>query len=162
MLQLAPARSASRERLRSSSKLNSPSRACSARRCPSDHWRPANPSQMAMQVIWEGFAGRQWSDGHLRALQARLGEFNLLEDLRRSLEAERAGANWSINLVRVGRDLEKIGGLDFLNDTPLGPNDWVREAAVVYKMCPAGWYYREQLNYNRMFDDWIVTGFSAT
>ena len=40
-------------------------------------------------------------------------------------------------------------------------NDWMRESAVVYKVCPAGWYYLEQLNYNRMFDDWIVTGFSA-
>ena len=115
--------------------------------------------QMAMQVIWEGFAGRQWSDGQLGALQVRLQEFNLLEDLKRSLEGERAGANWSINQVRVRRDLENLGGLD-MGDGQVS-NDWMRESAVVYKVCPAGWYYLEQLNYNRMFDDWIVTGFSA-
>jgi hypothetical protein len=114
--------------------------------------------QMTMQVIWEGFAGRQWSDEQLRALQARLGEFNLLEDLRRSLEAERAGANWTINQVRVRRDLEKVGAPRWAMDRIVHRLD--REAAVVYKFCPAGWYYRA-LNYNRMFDEWIVTGFTA-
>jgi len=32
------------------------------------------------------------------------------------------------------------------------------ELATAFGSCPAGWYYLEQLNYNRMFDDWIVTG----
>jgi hypothetical protein len=116
--------------------------------------------QMTMQIIWEGFAGHQWSDGQLRALQARLVKFNLLEDLKRSLEGERAGANWSINQVRVRRDLEKVGALDM--GEAQGSNDSMREAVVAYKMCPAGWYYLEQLNYNWMFDESIVTGFSAT
>jgi len=118
--------------------------------------------QMTMQIIWEGFAGRQWSDSQLLALQARLQEFNFFEDLKRSLEGERAGANWTIEQVRVRRDLVKVGGLNMDGDEGLGSNDSIREAAVVYKLCPAGWYYLEQLNYNRIFDEWIVTGFNAT
>jgi hypothetical protein len=116
--------------------------------------------QMTMQAIWEGFIGRQWSDVQLRALQARLGEFNLLEDLKRSLEAERAEANRTIDQVRVRRDLERVSH-DFASGGVDSGIDWVREPAVVYKVCPAGWYYFEQLNYNRMFDEWIMTGFNA-
>jgi hypothetical protein len=113
--------------------------------------------QMTMQKIWEGFADHQWSDAQLQALQERLELVNLFEDLKRSLEAERAGANLSIDQARVSRNLDLAARLNE------GPNDdWVGKVAAVYNLCPAGWFYQEQLNFNRMFDESFLTGFDAT
>ena len=43
---------------------------------------------------------------------------------------EKNGRFYTINQVKVRRDLEKVGGLDFLDDAPLGPVGSVWEAAV--------------------------------
>ncbi|MDD5348882.1 MAG: hypothetical protein PHQ12_01605 [Chthoniobacteraceae bacterium] len=44
------------------------------------------------QVIWEGLAAHQWSDTQLTAMQGDLSRLDLLKDVRRALESERAAA----------------------------------------------------------------------
>src|SRR5262249_28418950 len=48
--------------------------------------------QLTMQPIWEGLADHRWSETQLQEIQARLDEYDLLTDLKRALEGERAAA----------------------------------------------------------------------
>ena len=104
--------------------------------------------KMASQIIWEGLSQRSWSEAELTELEERLSRLNLVNDLRRGLEAERAGFGSAIfSFVRGHKDVLRswIGsgdgrGLGYLL---AGPN---------------GWFYQEQVSYQTLYDTRVLSG----
>lgn len=96
-----------------------------------------------LQPVWEGMAEGRWSTNHLGRLQARLGQFRFLADGQEALLGERAFGNQIIEWVRRRPALiEQIGSLD---ESPTG-------LALPQVLFPRGWFYFEQVEYNRLFN----------
>jgi len=104
--------------------------------------------QLAMQPVWEGLADRKWTEAQLQALQQRLGKFDFLADGASAMRGERACGNSFIAYVR--RNPEKL--------RDLGPSEGdvfkTHVASEVgAKLMPRGWFYLEQINFNRLFSE---------
>ncbi len=113
---------------------------------------------IAVQPIWEGLAGRHWSDAPLQTLQTRLEQCDFLASLKRVLDAERAWGNVTIGLVRDKRTPELLQSLTGNRNQR---NGWQREADLAFTKCPRDWFDQEQRNYNRLFEERLLTGFDA-
>lgn len=99
----------------------------------------------AQRMIWEGLAQRSWTDGQLQDFQARLQSIALIQELGKGMAAERAAGNTTFDMLR-----KNPGYLDSLFDKSY--------ASVLFRIFPVGWLYREQLSYNRLFDERILAG----
>lgn len=108
----------------------------------------------ACSLLAEGLAMRQWSEAQLRILQDRLNRLNLLAEARYALEAERVISGVSvINQVRrSSHQYELINQLNFLPDSPRG-----RNVRTLLPIIPAGWFYLEQVNFSRHFQDNVLS-----
>src|SRR4030095_5123802 len=107
--------------------------------------------QVAIQrPIWEGLAVRRWSDAQLRTLQSRLQQYDFLKDLKRPLDAERAAAVLTADLLyRQKYRLSTLGETSESSDA----NVYGRSLTdVIGRLAPHGWYHLEQLNYCRLQD----------
>jgi hypothetical protein len=109
-------------------------------------------AQLIIQPLWEGLAERQWTDDQLKAFQDRLQMFDFVADCTRSLQAERAFGNAMITYVRNNLRALRDGSVmgREVKSAPLS----VSPANAV----PRGWLYREQLNYNLCFQEFIQPG----
>jgi hypothetical protein len=105
----------------------------------------------ALQIIWEGLADRRWSDAQLRDFQAQLQRLSILKDVNMSLQAERAAGNQTCELLRASAEADRVFNDLFGSGQPFG--------FFYLRLGPRGWLYREQLNYNRIFDEEILPGF---
>jgi hypothetical protein len=102
------------------------------------------------QILWEGLAGRKWSEAQLKDLQARLANFAILKRLALGLEAERAAfGNTVFRYIRSHKNALR--------------NLVSSEAAagsLAYLLAgPDGWLYQEQAVYQRLCDERLVTCF---
>jgi len=110
--------------------------------------------QLSMQALWEGLAEHNWSDAQLRAWQARLRQYDFVGDLKFALEAERA---WADRIIDCVKNSNRRG--DYYNALADPGNEIDHVAAPVFGLCPSGWLDLEKLNYNRLFQDFFLTGF---
>jgi len=112
--------------------------------------------EITFQPIWEGLAGRRWSDQQLQTLQARLEQFDFISDLKLALEAEKVWGNVTIGLVR---DKRTPGYLLSLLESEGKAESWQKEADRVLVKAPRDWFDQEQGNYNQLFDERLLSGF---
>jgi hypothetical protein len=110
--------------------------------------------QIGMQPIWEGLAGRTWSEPQLAALQSHLQQFDFVANLKHCLESEKGWANVTIGFVRDKRTPNLL--LSML-DSGSRPQSWQKAADEAFQKCPRDWFDQEQTNLNRIFDDHILT-----
>jgi hypothetical protein len=111
-------------------------------------------AQLIIQPLWEGMAERQWTDDQLKAFQNQLQKFDFVADCSRSLRAERAFGNAIIAYVgNHPRRLLDVGVMDMGAES--GPSS---VSVALAKAVPRGWFYREQLNYGRCFQEFILPG----
>jgi hypothetical protein len=111
--------------------------------------------QLCLQPIWEGMAAQTWSADQLKELQEKLSGFDVLADARKAFDDDRfALGNTSIEFVRESpaKRAEAIGLFDSAN---LG-TDYSSFASVFLCLVPSGWFYQEELEYNRMYDQWVM------
>ena len=101
--------------------------------------------QLALQPIWEGLAGHRWSEAQLLELQTRLQQCDFVTDLKRPLAGERAAGILTADLL-----VRKKYRLSDLIDKPEPTGSL---ANVVGRVVPRGWYYQEQLNYCRLYQE---------
>ncbi len=110
--------------------------------------------QNTMQPIWEGFADRQWSKAELEALEQRFAKFDFLADDLQAMRGERAWGNGIITYVRQNpRMLAR-----------LGQPDWENEGGgmeMLATLIPRGWFFLEQVNYNRLFEEHVLPGIDS-
>ncbi len=110
-------------------------------------------AQLALQPVWEGLADRRWSDAQLQHLQRRLQRFDFLADARFALRGERAFGNGIFVYVRNHpRGYSDLGMAEVGNESESSVVD------LLVTLMPRGWFYLEQLNYNRLFTQWIEPG----
>src|SRR5688572_645693 len=111
--------------------------------------------EIAFQPIWEGLAHRRWSDAQLQSLQTALQRYDFVSDLKQCLEAEKVWGNLTVALFRDKRSPVSFSSL-LSEDGKV--DDWVKEADKAFASCPRDWFDAEQRNYNRIFDDFLLTG----
>ncbi|MGA2557028.1 MAG: hypothetical protein ABSG04_12220 [Verrucomicrobiota bacterium] len=104
---------------------------------------------IAIQPVWEGLAEQRWTDAQLQELQARFLSFDFLADLQQSLQADRAFGTLTADLISKK-------GIAYVADTWSPDNNQDPFSKfffyVVGKATPSGWYDREKINYNKLFD----------
>ncbi|MBI5802294.1 MAG: hypothetical protein HZA92_16410 [Verrucomicrobia bacterium] len=105
---------------------------------------------MALRAIWEGLADHRWSDAQLAHWQADLAKLNFGVEVRHAMAGERAIYYRAIDFLR--RKPEMFSSIVEAADGGWRPPDGPGIRAI-----PAGWFYREQISYNRLFDDFIVS-----
>lgn len=102
----------------------------------------------AAQPVWEGLAEHAWSEPQLEQLQTLLSHYDFVADLKRPLGAEQAAGILTIELIRKK-------GPFYLNDLTGSTESEAPSGhgigRLVGLLIPHGWYYREELNYSRLF-----------
>src|SRR2546425_694530 len=115
--------------------------------------------QIAIQPVREGLTAHRWSDAELQEVQTRFQQFNFLQDLKRPLSGERAAGTLTADLLYRRKyrlsELFDLDDLDAPDPTGGGFVNWVGRIA------PHGWYYQEQLNYCRLYENQLGGTFDA-
>jgi hypothetical protein len=114
--------------------------------------------EITFQPIWEGLAGRRWSEQQLQTLQAALEQFDFITDLKLALSSEKVWVNVTIGLVR---DKRTPGYLLSLLESEGKAEPWQKEADRVLVKAPRDWFDQEQRNYNQLFDERLLSGFDV-
>jgi hypothetical protein len=104
---------------------------------------------LTVKAIWEGMLDHRWSDLQLSKWQTELAKLNFAVELRHAMAGERAFGNRAIDFLR-----RKPGRLPSIVEPSIGGN--MPPDGSGLRAIPSGWFYREQISYNRMFDDHIV------
>ncbi|MDB6108606.1 MAG: hypothetical protein JWR69_356 [Pedosphaera sp.] len=105
----------------------------------------------ALQAVWEGLAGRQWTEAQLQDFQARLRDLTLIRDLEQPMGAERAAGDETIAHLR-----ERPDGARLFTELG-GGNNFVD--ALLFHLAPRGWIYQEQVSYHQIYDQFILPGY---
>ncbi|MSU27068.1 MAG: hypothetical protein EXS27_04015 [Pedosphaera sp.] len=104
---------------------------------------------IALRTMWEGLVDHRWSDAQLAHWQADLAKLNFGVELRHAMAGERAFGNRALDFLRRKPEmLPSIAG-------PGGGGNLPSDGPGLH-LIPGGWFYREQISYNRMFDDYFV------
>jgi hypothetical protein len=109
--------------------------------------------QLAVQPIWEGLAEHRWSEADLKTLETRLLREDFITELVRPLDAERAAAILTVDLLH--RRKYSLANLAANGSSDAGLD-------LFTKLAPRGWYYQEELNYCRLFELQIAGAFDVT
>jgi hypothetical protein len=106
--------------------------------------------EVAMQTIWEGLVDHRWRPEHLTHWQARLDRQDFIADLKRAMKTERAGCNRGIEWIQRNPEV-----LPQITDGGPAhtPDLWPK---IAWRLVPRGWFDFERVNYNRVFDDFIL------
>ncbi len=112
--------------------------------------------EIAILPVWEGLAEHRWSDSQLQECQSRLQQCDFLADMKRPLDGERASGILTADLLyRQKYRVSELFGLDAPDSAGSGFVNWVSRVA------PLGWYYQEQLNYCRLYENQLGGTFDA-
>jgi hypothetical protein len=98
---------------------------------------------ITVQPIWEGLAGRKWSEEQLAALETELGKLDFLADYEFALRGERAFAIATIDNERRTREIisrQENGNL-MTNGLTL---------------MPSAYFYQSELAHAQMSQQWIL------
>lgn len=108
---------------------------------------------IVLRTLWEGLADHRWSDAQLAHWHAELPRRNFTVELRHAMAGERAFGNRAVEFVR--RRPEMLDSLGTIGDgeTSIATTLFGKFLA---QLTPRGWLCAEQINYNRMFDDYFV------
>src|SRR5437667_1122381 len=99
--------------------------------------------QLAVQPIWEGIAEQRWSESQLKELQSRLLQYDFITDMQHPLEAERAAALLTCDLLARGKYTWSMLA------SP-APETGTGEPPPIAGLIPRGWYDREKIGYCRL------------
>jgi hypothetical protein len=96
---------------------------------------------ISLQVVWEGLAGRDWSDAQLQAIEGRLADINVVADALETLRGERA-----FNLMAMDQMFRpEAAGFPRTPDNDHPELKWM----------PSGWVSQTKLSVSRMYERYI-------
>jgi len=105
--------------------------------------------RIALQPVWEGLAGRKWSDAQLIELDRDLAKLNSLADHQLSMRGEMAGQSSLIDWLRCNPEQMFTVFEGSEEDLPPAvPPDFLRE--IIGHLIPSGWFYQNQLGCARI------------
>ncbi len=105
------------------------------------------------QIIWEGLAGGHWTEPQLDALEREMKSEQVLKELERGLQAERAAfGGTAFRYIRTHKNVLR---------------SWIASTdeagRLIYLLAgPSGWFYQEQVSYHQLFDARVLTGFESS
>lgn len=105
----------------------------------------------ARQIIWEGLAGRQWSESQLNELQSRLERVSL-RDIQAQVQVDRSAGNGTFEMIHKNPSI--VNGWNF------GPSLADKARGFFIRHMPTGWMYLEQAEYQNRFDECVAPAFS--
>lgn len=107
---------------------------------------------MVLQPLAEGMG--KWSEPQLKAIEERLQTVDFLQDLSRALAAERVlfGAG-VIEFVR--RSPKKLAVTDLFQSNDNNEGQDLFGAGALLAAAPQGWFYLEELEYSRLFEQYV-------
>jgi hypothetical protein len=105
------------------------------------------------QIVWEGLAGRHWTEPQLEELERKLKGNAVLTELERGLQAERAAfGETAFRYIRAHKNV--------LRSWIASTDDAGR---LMYLLAgPSGWFYQEQVSYHRLYDARVLAGLEAS
>lgn len=101
--------------------------------------------ESSLQVVWEGLAGRRWTEAHLQVIETRLGDINLVAVALDALRGERA-----FNLMLMDQMFRPHQA-----DLPKTEADEYAQ----FKWMPSGWVSQTKLSVARMYERYIFGAF---
>ena len=110
----------------------------------------ANVVTSAIQPIWEGLAAHLWTEAQLKRLQDVLLKVDLPTQFRLALEGDRQMGNAMIEALRPAGNRQP--NLDKFKLRNRNGDDEELFGFIPVDLLPQGWFYFEQLEYNRLFD----------
>ena len=110
---------------------------------------------LVVQPVWEGLADRQWSDGQLQTLAKAFARENPIVAMNYALDGERGFSNSIIEYLR-----RKPQNWNTMINSPESTDQTSGRAFV--SVMPSGWFYFEQVEYNKMFDAMLKDAIGAS
>ena len=110
--------------------------------------------QLTLQPIWEGLAGRTWSDPQLAALDSELQKLNFASDWTRTMSGELGAQSDEMELLR--RHPERFQELQALIDFAGSKSDVKLPLELVVRVMPANWFYQNQHRCARMMVNYCL------
>jgi hypothetical protein len=102
--------------------------------------------QITLQPIYEGLAEHKWSDAQLAELDSELAKFDFLADYELSMRGERGCEVSAVEFIRH-RNLRRFN--ETFNLTGNGDRTQLSAGAILYYLCPNGWFYQNELRFSR-------------
>jgi hypothetical protein len=108
---------------------------------------------LALQPVWEGLVNHQWSEVQLAELDSEFGKLNFLADYKLAMRGVRDCDIGAIEFLRHRnlqhfREIFNLAGNNDHKQLSLG--------AILYYLCPNGWFYQNELSVSRFYDQWYV------
>jgi hypothetical protein len=110
--------------------------------------------QIITQPVWEGLTEHRWNETQAAALQSRFSGYNVQREYESALKAERVFGNGVFDYIRRKKSLEI---LDAASESIKQPYQ-----DIALHLLPAGWFYLEQLNYNKLYDHLVQNAPAST
>lgn len=114
--------------------------------------------KIVLRAVWEGLADHRWTDAQLAHWQKELARHDFAAEMRHAMAGERAFGNRAIAFLRRRPEMLEAIGAEETGIPPLGPTGFRK---WVCYLPPPGWMCVEQINYNRLFDDYVVAALSS-
>jgi hypothetical protein len=114
--------------------------------------RAACLTQM-LQPMWEGLGRHQWSDAQLAGFDQQLRTLNFLDDAARALRGE--PHLFDSFFVNLRSSQSPVRDIDNMVDNTGNPQSYSFFERAITLLIPRGWFYFEQLNYHRLYDEEI-------
>ena len=118
-------------------------------------------TQVMLQPVWEGLADHRWSDAQITELGACVAGLDFMADYEHSMRAEQAAMAEGMNYYRrhPGQYLQ-IG--DWSAYSSIGPAaDLPMALLAECHLIPGGWFYQNQLFFDRILEDSYVPAWDA-
>jgi len=117
--------------------------------------RVAILSGPATQPVWEGIVNGKWSDAQLAEIQKLYARLDLLADFQRAMRGgERAVVNDLVE--RDPKEIERLV-LDLKDGKCRSASDCLHLCVV--RLSPSGWRYQNQAYYNRVIQQYALSGY---
>ena len=112
--------------------------------------------QLALQPVWEGLAGRQWTEAELGFIENELGKLDFLADYELAMRGERTECElWAVDYVRK----EGISGLEQMFDSNQNSStfDLGRSLGMaLLRLVPSGWFDQNKVSLCRLHEDYLL------
>ena len=107
--------------------------------------------QITLQPVYEGLAEHKWSDAQLVDLDAELAKLDFLSDFKLALRGERSCAVTAVEFIRH-RNLRHFNEIFDMSGN--GGRPQMSVGAILYYLCPNGWFYQNELRVSRFLVKW--------
>ena len=112
--------------------------------------------QLALQPVWEGLAGHQWTEAELSGIEGELGKLDFLTDYELAMRGERTECElWAVDYVRK----EGLNGLEQIFDYDQGSStfDLGRSLGMaLLRLVPSGWFDQNKVSLCRLHEDYLL------